>query len=131
MRCLEKSRADEMEHPWQTILGQAPSKSNTYKIIHVAGHASLGIQAALEKYERAFYLQSGYYKNLMIQGFFELHIRFYFTTRSHDLDNGLKAVLDCLQHCKAIRNDNDCTRIVADKFIDKNNPRIEFRLVEV
>ena len=120
-----------MEHPWQTIIGQAPSKSNQYKIVRVAGHAKLAKEDALERYEKNFYIQAGYYKNLSIHGFFELHIRFYFTTMSHDLDNGLKGVLDCLQQCKAIRNDNQCTRIVADKFIDKNNPRIEFRLVEV
>ena len=120
-----------MEHPWQTILGQAPSKSNSYKIINVAGHAKLGKQGALERYEKAFYIQAGYYRNLMIEGYFELHIRFYFSTEAHDLDNGLKAVLDCLQQCKAIKNDNRCVRIIADKFKDKLNPRIEFRLVEV
>jgi Holliday junction resolvase RusA-like endonuclease len=120
-----------MEHPWQTILGQAPSKSNSYKIINVAGHAKLGKQGALARYEKAFYIQSGYYRNLMIDGYFELYIRFYFTTEGHDLDNGLKAVLDCLQQCGAIKNDNKCVRIVADKFKDKLNPRIEFRLVEI
>ena len=120
-----------MEHPWQTILGQAPAKSNCYKIIRVAGHSQLGKTPQMANYEKAFYIQSGYYRNLNIEGFFELHIRFYFTTMSHDLDNGLKGVLDCLQQCKAIKNDNKCTRIIADKFVDKNNPRIEFRLVEV
>lgn len=120
-----------MEHPWQTILGQAPSKSNCYKIITVAGHSSLGKTPATKRYEQAFYLQVGPYKNLMIDGLFELHIRFYFTTIAHDLDNALKVVLDCLQRCGAIKNDNQCTRIVADKFKDKLNPRIEFRLVEV
>lgn len=119
------------EHPWQTILGQAPSKSNSYQIIRIAGHADLKKSPAARHYEDAFYLQVGAYKNLMIQGFFELHIRVYFTSKAHDLDNSLKIVLDCLQTCKAIKNDNNCTRIVADKFIDKNNPRIEFRLVEV
>ena len=120
-----------MEHPWQTIIGQPQSKSNSYKIVRVAGHTKLAKTDAVERYEKNFYIQAGYYKNLNIQGFFELHIRFYFTTMSHDLDNGLKGVLDCLQQCKAISNDNQCTRIVADKFIDKNNPRIEFRLVEI
>lgn len=120
-----------MEHPWQTIIGQAPSKSNSYRIIYVDGHPKLGKTAQMEKYEKNFYIQAGYYKNLKIHGFFELHIRFFFTTMAHDLDNGLKGVLDCLQQCKAIVNDNKCTRIEADKFIDKTNPRIEFRLVEV
>lgn len=119
------------EHPWQTILGQAPSKSNSYKVITIAGHAKLGKTSATKRYEDNFYIQVGSYKNLNIEGFFELHIRVYFSSMAHDLDNALKVVLDCLQTAKAIKNDNRCTRIVADKFVDKNNPRIEFRLVEV
>ena len=119
------------EHPWQTIIGQPPSKSNSYKIITIAGHSRLGKTPATQSYENAFYIQVGSYKNLEIEGFFELHIRVYFTTMSHDLDNALKVVLDCLQYTHTIKNDNRCTRIVADKFIDKANPRIEFRIVEV
>lgn len=37
----------------------------------------------------------------------------------------------CLQHCKAIKNDNNCVKIVAQKFVDRDNPRIEFKLIEV
>lgn len=119
------------EHHWQTITGQAPSKSNTYKIIRVAGHSQLGKTSVTKKYEDSFYMQVGPYRNMMIEGYFELHIRVYFATMSHDLDNSLKVVLDCLQQTKTIKNDNRCVKIVAEKFIDKNNPRIEFRLIEV
>ena len=120
------------EHPWQTIFGQVPSKSNTYKIVKVDGHARLKESTAARLYETSFYLQVGAaYKNLNIQGLFELEIRVYFTSKAHDLDNSLKIVLDCLQTCKAIKNDNNCTRIVADKFIDKKMPRMEFRLIEI
>lgn len=76
-------------------------------------------------------MQCGKYRNANIQGYFELHIDVYFTTMSHDLDNTLKIVLDCLQAIKAIKNDNRCVKIVAQKFIDKKEPRIEFSLVEV
>lgn len=38
---------------------------------------------------------------------------------------------NCLQHCKAIKNDNNCVKIVAQKFVDRDNPRIEFKLIEV
>lgn len=120
------------EHDWATIPGQAPSKSNTYKVITLNGHGSLAKQQALKNYETAFYWHlPGHYRNLDINGPFELYIRVYFTTMSHDLDNSLKVVLDCLQYTKTIRNDNKCAKIVAEKFIDKNNPRIEFRIVEV
>lgn len=119
------------EHPWITIPGQIPSKSNTYKIINIHGHGSLAKQPVLKAYETNFVLHIGAYKGLMIDGLFELYVRVYFTTLSHDLDNSLKCLLDCLQLTKTIKNDNRCVKIVADKFLDKDNPRIEFRLVEV
>ena len=40
-----------------TIQGKLPSKSNSYKIITFAGHASLAKTKALKEYEKAFYLQ--------------------------------------------------------------------------
>ena len=55
----------------------------------------------------------------------------YFQSNQPDLDNSLKGLLDCLQGCDAIKNDRNCVKIVANKFIDKLNPRIEFTLVEV
>jgi len=119
------------EHPWQTIIGHVPSKANNYKVVYRAGHPSIGKSPAVEKYERDFYLQVGPYRNLMVGGFFELYVRVYFETMSPDLDNSLKTILDCLQYTKTIKNDNKCVKIVAEKFIDKTNPRIEFRLVEV
>ena len=76
-------------------------------------------------------MQVGKYRNLMIEGYFELHVRVYFATMSHDLDNSLKIILDCLQYTKTIRNDNRCVKIIAEKFIDKMNPHIEFKIVEI
>lgn len=119
------------EHDWQTIIGHVPSKSNNYKIIYKGGHPSIDKSESVKKYEQDFYMQIGKYRNMMISGFFELHIRAYFETMSPDLDNCLKTVLDCLQYTKTIKNDNKCVKIIAEKFIDKNNPRIEFRLVEI
>ena len=119
------------EHEKVTIIGQVPSKSNGYQIIRIGGHSSLKKSDALVKYEQAFYMQMGVYRNLHIDGLFELHMDVYFTSMSHDIDNSLKVVLDCLQSGGAIKNDNRCTHIVARKFIDKTNPRIEFRLIEL
>lgn len=113
------------------IIGQAPSKANTYRIITINGHGSLAKTDAMKSYEQKFYLQCGAYRNKNIKGFFELHIDVYFQSNQPDLDNSLKVVLDCLQSCKAIKNDRNCVKIVANKFIDKNNPRIEFTLIEV
>ena len=112
------------------IYGQPPSKANQYKIITLGGHGSLAKTTALKQYEEKFYLMCKY-RNRNIQGFFELYIDVYFSSNQPDLDNSLKCVLDCLQNCKAIKNDRNCVKIVANKFIDKTNPRIEFTIVEV
>ena len=118
-----------MKHE-QVIYGSVPSKSNCYRIITLRGHGSLAKTSAMKEFEKKFYLQCGY-RNRNIQGFFELYADVYFQSNQPDLDNSLKGLLDCLQGCKAIKNDRNCVKIVANKFIDKNNPRIEFTLVEV
>ena len=115
----------------QTILGQPPSKSNSYQIITIAGHSSLGKTPAMKRYEQSFFLQCGQYRNKNIDTFFELYVDVFFQSNRPDLDNALKVVLDCLQSCKAIKNDRLCVKIIAQKFIDKTNPRIEFDIVEV
>lgn len=119
-----------MKHE-QVILGNVPSKANQYKIITLGGHGSLAKTKALKEYEQKFYLQCGAYRNKNIQGFFELYVDVYFHSNRPDLDNSLKCLLDCLQTCKAIKNDRNCVKIVANKFVDKNNPRIEFTIVEI
>jgi len=118
-----------MKHE-QIVYGAVPSKSNSYKIITIGGHASLAKTSAMKEFEKRFFLQCGY-RNRNIQGFFELYCDVYFQSNQPDLDNSLKGLLDCLQTCKAIKNDRNCVKIVARKLIDKMNPRIEFTLVEV
>lgn len=120
-----------MDYGWQTVLGNCPSKSNSYKIIKVANHAKLGKTDALAKYEKSFYMQCGKYRNLNIDGYFEFHCNVYYPSMRSDLDNSLKVQLDCLQMVKAISNDNKCVKIVAEKFLDKLNPRTEFKLISV
>lgn len=115
----------------QTILGQVPSKSNSYKIITLNGHGSLAKTPALKQYERSFYLQCNAYRNKAISELFYLKINVFNGSNRADLDNSLKVVLDCLQTCHAIENDRNCIKIIAEKFIDKQNPRIEFELIEV
>lgn len=119
-----------MKHE-QVILGNAPSKANQYKIITLGGHGSLAKTKALKEYEQKFYLQCGAYRNKNIQGFFELYVDVYFHSNRPDLDNSLKCLLDCLQTCKAIKNDRNCVKIVANKFVDRIRPRLEFTIVEV
>ena len=54
----------------QVIIGQPPSKSNSYRIITISGHGSLAKTAKLKEYEKSFYLQCNKYRNKAISGFF-------------------------------------------------------------
>ena len=120
-----------MKHPPITIKGNVPSKSNCYKIITISRHSSLGKSKALKQYEDSFFMQCGHYRNLNISTYFEFHARVYYPSMRSDIDNSLKILLDCLQRTKTIKNDNLCVKVVAEKFIDKENPRVEFHLVTV
>ena len=68
---------------------------------------------------------------LNIDKYFEYHCKVYYPSMRTDIDNSLKIQLDCLQKCKAIKNDNLCVKVVAEKFIDKDNPRVEFKIVTI
>jgi Holliday junction resolvase RusA-like endonuclease len=114
----------------QTIKGNIPSKSNCYQVIKIGGHASLGKTKALKAYEDSFYIQCDKYRNADIKGYFELHVKVFYPHERADLDNSLKVLLDSLQRCKAIPNDNKCVKIVAEKYKDTDNPRIEFELIK-
>lgn len=108
----------------QVIQGVCPSKSNSYRI----GHKGLFKTKALTDYENNFFIQCNHYRNQNIDGYFEIYVDVFYPNQRADLDNSLKIVLDCLQKCKAIVNDNKCVKIVANKFLDKKEPRIEFIL---
>lgn len=114
----------------ETILGKVPSKSNCYKIITIAGHASLCKQKVLKDYERAFFMQCRC-RGAMIAQPFKLTVDVYHENNRPDLDNAFKIILDCLQTCKAIKNDRHCCEINARKLIDKNNPRIVLKIEEL
>ena len=115
----------------QVIFGQVPSKSNCYRIITLNGHGSLAKTKALKDYEKSFFLQCNLYRGKKIKGLFELHIKVINSSQRPDLDNSFKIVLDCLQSSNAVENDRNCVKIVAEKFVDKSNPRIEFEIVEI
>ena len=48
-----------MKYEMQVIYGQAPSKSNSYKIIKCGGFSRLGKTDATKKYEENFFMQCG------------------------------------------------------------------------
>lgn len=119
-----------MTYPKQTIHGQVPSKSNCYRVITIRGHGSLGKTTAMRKYEDSFLMQCSLRKT-MIGVRFKMTVDVYYRSDRPDLDNALKVILDCLQSCKAIKNDRLCAEIHARKLIDRENPRIEFEIEEL
>ena len=114
----------------QTILGQPPSKSNSYKIITINGHSKLGKTEATKKYETDFFMQCTLRKKGICKRF-KLTLDVFYSSDRPDLDNSCKVILDCLQTCGAIKNDRLCAEIHARKLIDKRNPRIEFVIEEL
>ena len=112
------------------IRGKIPSKANSYKVITINGHGSLGKTAAVKEYERNFYLQCPI-RGAMIDRYFRLKVDVYYVNMRPDLDNCFKVLLDCLQACNAIKNDRFCVEIHGRKLIDKTDPRVEFTLEEV
>lgn len=120
----------EKSYPKVTIYGDVVSKSNQYRIITINGHASLKKSDAVKEFEKKFYLQNPL-RNANITGFFEIYLDAYFSSNRKDLDGAFKLVLDTLQSSGTIKNDRNCVKIVANKFIDKISPRIEFTIVEV
>ena len=110
-----------------TIKGNVPSKSNCYQVVPKGMVKS----NALNKYEESFLWQVGSVRDLMINTPFEFYLDVYYPSKRSDLDNSLKVILDCLQRSKTIKNDNNCCKIVARKFIDKENPRIHFIIIPV
>lgn len=117
-------------YPKVTIYGDVVSKSNQYRIITMNGHASLKKSDAVKEYEKKFFLQNPL-RNANIKDFFKIDLDAYFSSNRKDLDGAFKLVLDMLQSSGTINNDRQCVEIHARKFIDKNNPRIEFTIVEV
>ena len=115
----------------ETILGQVISKANNYTVGNNAGMGRHIVKTPeLKAYERSFISQCRIYANRLIDGRFTLFVTVYESSIRYDLDNALKTILDCLQMAKAITNDNLCVRIVADKKIDRRNPRVVFAIQE-
>ena len=112
------------------ILGKVPSKSNSYKVVTIKGHGSISKSEEMKSYESGFYLQCRH-RGVNIKGFFSIKIDVFFPSQRQDLDGSLKAILDCFQKCEVIKNDRSCVDIHARKFIDKENPRIEYLIEEL
>lgn len=115
----------------ETIYGTIPAKSNSYTVGRVNGRPCIVKSNEMKKYERSFIKQCTLYKARNISAPFRFIVDVYYPDHTHDLDNSLKGVLDCLQYVGAITNDNLCIEIQARRHYDKYRPRIEFSIEEV
>lgn len=113
-----------------TIHGKIPSKSNCYRMRTIGKQVMLYKTQAIIDYEKSFFLQCPL-RNKKIDKYFKLTVDVYYQNMLPDLDNCFKVLLDCLQQCKAIKNDRYCVEIHGRKLIDKVDPRIEFTIEEV
>ena len=115
----------------EIIYGQVVSKANNYQV----GNNKHGIRYIIKSpeirdYERSFCKQCKVYRNRLIDRRFNLFVSVYESSVRYDLDNALKTILDCLQMVKAIKDDNLCAKIVAEKHLDRAEPRIVFSIEE-
>jgi len=119
-----------MEIEKETIFGQVISKANSYAVGNSGGSRHIIKNPEIRTYEKSFRQQCKIYKGRLINRPFEFYVAVYERSKRFDLDNALKTILDCLQQVKAITDDNLCIKIVAEKRIDRNNPRIVFGIRE-
>lgn len=113
------------------IKGKVPSKSNSYLMrVDRLRRPVMYKSTALVKYEDNFLIQfPPKLRNLNISKYFEITVDVFYPSNRSDLDNSLKIILDCLQNkTKTIKNDNKCIKIIAQKAVDKLNPRVEIKL---
>lgn len=115
----------------ETIYGTIPSKSNSYTVGRVNGHPCIVKSNEMKKYERNFVKQCTLYQGKNISEPFRLIVDVFYPDHTHDLDNSLKGLLDCLQYVGAISNDNLCIEITAKRHYDRYKPRVEFSIEEV
>lgn len=113
----------------EVIYGLIVAKANHYQAVPDGnGGRRIIKDAKIRQYEDSFREQCVIYRNRGISRKFVLYVRVWFKNDRSDLDNSLKTLLDCLQDVGAITDDNLCYKIIAEKAIDRNNPRVQFAL---
>ena len=60
-----------------------------------------------------------------------IEINYILPNEYYEIERKYKPKIPIWDFIKTIENDNKCIKIVAEKFIDKDNPRIEFKIVTI
>lgn len=116
----------------ETIYGQVVAKANHYQAVPGKnGEKRIIKDDVIRAYESSFCQQCAKYRHKRINQPMRIFLKVYFKHNNYDLDNAVKTILDCLQYCDAITNDNLVMDIHAQKFISAINPRVEFSIEEI
>ena len=97
-----------------------PSANRYYRSVVVGGHCRSILSAAGRQYKAGTVLAHGE----PLDGPVSVAMHFYFPNKRGDLDNRVKPVLDALEGV-AYENDRQVVRYVAERYTDKNDPRVE------
>lgn len=115
----------------EVIYGQVVAKANNYQAVPDGqGGRRIIKNDEVRRYEKNFLNQCKVYRNRLIARPFRLVVKVFESSSRYDLDNSLKTILDCLQYAKAIKDDNLCMSIQAEKRVDVYRPRIEYSIIE-
>lgn len=68
-------------------------------------------------------------KGKMLEGRITMAIHFFYS-RDRDIDNGLKVLLDLMQHLRVYENDKQIVFLTVAKSQDTKNPRVEIGVNE-
>lgn len=62
---------------------------------------------------------------------YELIVNVYRSKNTGDIDNHVKSVMDSLTQSGVIGDDSQIDKVIANKFIDKNKPRVYLALKQI
>lgn len=118
-----------MEIVREIILGEVVGKANHYMAVPDGkGGRRIIKDDKIRAYERTFFEQCHVYRGRKINVHFSLSVDVWYSSPRFDLDNSLKTILDCLQYCDCITDDNLCFSIDARKHLTLLQPRVELTL---
>jgi len=106
------------------VLPYPPSANKLKRIVTTARGAFMAKTGQATEYSKSVGRIATLEKVAMIEGPIAIRMNVYRPIRRGDLDNTIKAVQDSLTGI-AFRDDDQIVRIVANRYDDKLNPRVE------
>lgn len=113
------------------IFGEIPGKANHYQAVpdKRTGGRRIIKDRVIRNYEGWFVRQIKKEPGVPAEPIstpFEIGGTICYADARHDLDNGIKTLLDCLQMAGVIKNDSQCREIHIRKIVNKYEPFVHF-----